>query len=67
MKFKRHLSNLFFLSLPDNLKKNPGAVESICHHPKNLTKLLIAYNRGLFIIYDFIKNSIDHIKSTNQV
>ena len=53
-------------NLPDNLKKNPGAVESISHHPKNLTKLLIAYNRGLFVIYDFIKNSIDHIKTTNQ-
>lgn len=53
--------------LPENMKKNPGSVESICQHPKNSTKLLLAFNRGLFVIFDFSKNVIDLIKSTNQV
>lgn len=43
-----------------------GAVESICHHPKQLTKLLIAYQRGLWIVFDFIKNQIDQINQTQQ-
>jgi len=43
-----------------------GAVESICHHPRQLTKLLIAYQRGLWIIFDFIKNQIDQINQTSQ-
>jgi lethal(2) giant larvae protein len=43
-----------------------GAVESICHHPRQLTKLLIAYQRGLWIIFDFIKNQIDLINQTSQ-
>jgi hypothetical protein len=54
-------------NLPDNQKKHPGAVESICHHPRNMTKLLIAYNRGLFVLFDFIKNTVDHIRTTTQV
>jgi len=52
--------------LPDNLKKNPGSVESIQHHPRNLTKLLIGYQRGLFVIFDFNKNTIDQIRTTTQ-
>ncbi|CAF0921351.1 unnamed protein product [Brachionus calyciflorus] len=43
-----------------------GPVESICHHPKQLTKLLIAYQRGLWVIFDFIKNNIDQIQQTQQ-
>jgi lethal(2) giant larvae protein len=43
-----------------------GAVESICHHPRQLTKLLIAYQRGLWIIFDFIQNKIDQINQTGQ-
>ncbi len=51
-----------------NLKKlnQLGAVESICHHPKQLTKLLIAYQRGLWIVFDFIKNHIDQMNQTQQ-
>ena len=41
-----------------------GAVESICHHPRQLTKLLLAYQRGLWVIFDFIKNQIDQINQT---
>ena len=43
-----------------------GAVESICHHPRQLTKLLLAYQRGLWVIFDFIKNQIDQINQTPQ-
>lgn len=43
-----------------------GSVESICHHPRLLTKLLIAYQRGLWIIFDFIKNQIEQINQTQQ-
>jgi lethal(2) giant larvae protein len=43
-----------------------GAVESICHHPRQLTKLLIAYQRGLWVVFDFIKNQIDQINQTPQ-
>lgn len=43
-----------------------GAVESICHHPRQLTKLLLAYQRGLWVIFDFIKNQIDQINQTSQ-
>ena len=43
-----------------------GAVESICHHPRQLTKLLLAYQRGLWVIFDFIKNHIDQINQTQQ-
>ena len=52
------LKNLLEPSQPTpQLKKltQLGAVESICHHPRQLTKLLIAYQRGLWIIFDFIK------------
>ena len=51
-----------------NIKKltQLGAVESICHHPRQLTKLLIAYQRGLWIIFDFIKNQIDQTNQTSQ-
>ena len=53
-------------NLPTEGKRQLGAVESICHHPRHLTKLLIAYERGLWIIFDFIKNQIDQINQTNQ-
>ena len=43
-----------------------GPVESISHHPKQLTKLLIAYQRGLWVLFDFIKNHIDKIVQTQQ-
>jgi lethal(2) giant larvae protein len=43
-----------------------GAVESICHHPRQLTKLLLAYQRGLWVIFDFIKNQIDQINQTQH-
>ena len=39
-----------------------GAVESIAHHPRQLTKLLIAYERGLWITFDFIKNQIESVQ-----
>ena len=56
-------------NLPDQPGKRLtqlGAVESICHHPRQLTKLLLAYQRGLWIIFDFIKNQIEQINQTQQ-
>lgn len=58
-------------NLPEGNQSNKkltslGAVESICHHPRQLTKLLLAYQRGLWVIFDFIKNQIDQINQTQQ-
>jgi lethal(2) giant larvae protein len=64
------LKNLPSISAEETAGRKPlsqlGAVESICHHPRQLTKLLLAYQRGLWVIFDFIKNNVDQIHQTSQ-
>ncbi|KAL4709933.1 hypothetical protein ACJJTC_003896 [Scirpophaga incertulas] len=51
---------------PEDFKVNPGAVESICEHPKVPTKLLIGYNRGLVVLWDRGTASPTHTFVSNQ-
>lgn len=41
----------------DEYKKNPGAVEVIAEQPGNQNHILIAYSRGLIVLWDRL-NSI---------
>lgn len=43
--------------VPPTYKLNPGAIESIRQLPNERTKLLIAYNRGLCVLWD-LENSV---------
>jgi len=36
----------------DEYKKNPGAVEVIAEQPGNPNHILIAYSRGLIVLWD---------------
>uniref|UniRef100_A0A5S6QJ98 LLGL domain-containing protein n=1 Tax=Trichuris muris TaxID=70415 RepID=A0A5S6QJ98_TRIMR len=39
--------------IPEDFKLNPGAVEAFAVHPTNPNKLLLGYNRGLVVLWDF--------------
>lgn len=41
-----------FCRVPENYKLNPGAIESIRQIPENHNQILIAYNRGLCVLWD---------------
>ncbi|XP_017110995.1 lethal(2) giant larvae protein isoform X1 [Drosophila elegans] len=45
--------------VPPAYKLNPGAIESIRQLPNALNKLLIAYNRGLCVLWDFETSSVE--------
>lgn len=44
--------------VPSTYKLNPGAIESIRQIPNDLNYLLIAYNRGLCVLWDIEGNSV---------
>lgn len=43
---------LFFHRVSEEFKKNPGAVEAIAEQPENQNHILIAYSRGLIVLWD---------------
>ncbi|XP_037709326.1 lethal(2) giant larvae protein isoform X2 [Drosophila subpulchrella] len=45
--------------VPPAYKLNPGAIESIRQLPNALNKLLVAYNRGLCVLWDFETTSVE--------
>ncbi|EDV30787.1 uncharacterized protein Dana_GF14872, isoform A [Drosophila ananassae] len=45
--------------VPPAYKLNPGAIESIRQLPNALNKLLIAYNRGLCVLWDLDTSSVE--------
>ncbi|KAH8237824.1 hypothetical protein KR032_002653 [Drosophila birchii] len=45
--------------VPSTYKLNPGAIESIRQLPNAPNKLLIAYNRGLCVLWDFESSSVE--------
>ncbi|XP_028172774.1 lethal(2) giant larvae protein isoform X4 [Ostrinia furnacalis] len=51
---------------PEDFKVNPGAVESVCEHPKVPSRLLIGYNRGLVVLWDRVAASPTHTFVSNQ-
>ncbi|XP_045497069.1 lethal(2) giant larvae protein homolog 1 isoform X1 [Colias croceus] len=51
---------------PEDFKVNPGAVESICEHPKVPTRILIGYNRGLVVLWDRQTATPTHTFVSNQ-
>lgn len=51
---------------PEDFKVNPGAVESVCEHPKVPTRLLIGYNRGLVVLWDRTSSAPTHTFVSNQ-
>ncbi|XP_058450034.1 lethal(2) giant larvae protein [Malaya genurostris] len=44
--------------LPQSYKLNPGAIESVKQLPTNNNQLLIAYNRGLTVLWDLEANNV---------
>ncbi|XP_017470022.1 PREDICTED: protein lethal(2) giant larvae [Rhagoletis zephyria] len=44
--------------VPPTYKLNPGAIESVRQLPKECNKLLIAYNRGLCVLWDLETSSL---------
>lgn len=44
--------------MPTTYKLNPGAIESVKQLPSNYNQLLIAYNRGLCVIWDLESTSV---------
>ncbi|XP_030384234.1 protein lethal(2) giant larvae isoform X2 [Scaptodrosophila lebanonensis] len=45
--------------VPPSYKLNPGAIESIRQLPNALNKLLIAYNRGLCVLWDLETSAVE--------
>ncbi|XP_017859889.1 PREDICTED: protein lethal(2) giant larvae [Drosophila arizonae] len=45
--------------VPSTYKLNPGAIESIRQLPNALNKLLIAYNRGLCVLWDLEQSAVE--------
>ncbi|XP_043655548.1 lethal(2) giant larvae protein isoform X1 [Drosophila teissieri] len=45
--------------VPPAYKLNPGAIESIRQLPNSPSKLLVAYNRGLCVLWDFETASVE--------
>ncbi|XP_022222435.1 lethal(2) giant larvae protein [Drosophila obscura] len=45
--------------VPPTYKLNPGAIESIRQLPNALNKLLIAYNRGLCVLWDMDTSAVE--------
>ena len=43
---------IFYDSVPDDYKKNPGAVEAIAEQPGHPDNILIGYNRGLMVLWN---------------
>jgi len=39
-------------SVPEDYKKNPGAVEAIAEQPGHPDNILIGYNRGLMVLWN---------------
>jgi len=46
----------------DEYKKNPGAVEVIAEQPGNQNHILIAYNRGLIVLWDRLNAAAVKVK-----
>lgn len=44
--------------VPETYKLNPGAIESIRQLPANHNHILIAYNRGLCVLWDLEENAV---------
>ncbi|XP_055585655.1 lethal(2) giant larvae protein [Uranotaenia lowii] len=44
--------------LPQSYKLNPGAIESVKQLPNNHNQLLIAYNRGLVVLWDLETSNV---------
>ncbi|XP_053607282.1 lethal(2) giant larvae protein homolog 1 isoform X2 [Plodia interpunctella] len=60
--------DLVMQNCPEDFKVNPGAVESLCEHPKVPTRLLIGYNRGLIVLWDRpTANPVDTFVSNQQL
>ncbi|XP_026490787.2 lethal(2) giant larvae protein isoform X1 [Vanessa tameamea] len=51
---------------PEDFKVNPGAVESVCEHPKVPSRILIGYNRGLVVLWDRVAAAPTHTFVSNQ-
>nr|CBH09297.1 putative lethal (2) giant larvae [Heliconius melpomene] len=51
---------------PEDFKVNPGAVESVCEHPKVPNRILIGYNRGLVVLWDRATSTPTHTFVSNQ-
>lgn len=45
-------SFLSYRSVPEDYKKNPGAVEAIAEQPGHPDNILIGYNRGLMVLWN---------------
>lgn len=50
--------NIQFYRVPESYKLNPGAIESIRQLPENFNHILIAYNRGLCVLWDLEENGV---------
>lgn len=44
--------------VPESYKLNPGAIEAIKQIPDNRNQILIAYNRGLCVLWDLEQNQV---------
>ncbi|KAM3964532.1 LLGL domain-containing protein l(2)gl isoform 4-T4 [Aphomia sociella] len=58
--------DLVMQNCPEDFKVNPGAVESMCEHPKVPTRLLIGYNRGLVVLWDRVAAQPTYTCVSNQ-
>lgn len=56
--YKLFIDFFLFCRVPESYKLNPGAIESIKQIPSNHNQILIAYNRGLCVLWDLEANSV---------
>lgn len=52
------INTTFFFRVPKAYKLSPGAIESVKQLPSNVNQLLIAYNRGLTVLWDLITSTV---------
>lgn len=51
--------DVVFELIPPTYKLNPGAIECVRQLPKNPKQLLIVYNRGLCVLWNLDKNTVE--------
>ena len=54
------------ISVPEDFKVSPGAVEAVAHNPVLQDKLLIGFNRGLIVLWNTAENKAEQTYNATQ-
>lgn len=61
-----NILNWWIYSVPEDYKKNPGAVEAIAEQPGHPDSILIGYNRGLMVLWNKATPGAQQVSNYNH-